>query len=244
MWLCGGELLEVPCSRIAHTFRWYNPYRFLDNTDYVAKNFVRVAEVWMDDWKQYLYKTNPERYANVDPGDLTKQKEIRKQLNCKPFDYYIHYIAPEMLVFFSIPRDDDFAFGTLYIKNENDSLCLTDNRVSGGNCKLDKCDKSKITPHRSQYFHYTEQRGIEHERAEMCLEKRKFKTLEGYTYKKNKWKYNFETSQIFHESGKYCMSIMNTKKTLELVKCDVNSENQRFFFGYVNKTMLKIHKTN
>lgn len=45
LWLCGGKLLEVPCSRVAHTFRQHNEYRKLEGVDFVTRNFKRIAEV-------------------------------------------------------------------------------------------------------------------------------------------------------------------------------------------------------
>jgi polypeptide N-acetylgalactosaminyltransferase len=45
LWLCGGKLLEVPCSRIAHTFRKHNEWRKMPGVDYVGHNFKRISEV-------------------------------------------------------------------------------------------------------------------------------------------------------------------------------------------------------
>ena len=45
LWLCGGSLLEVPCSRVAHTFRKHNEYRKKAGVDFVGRNFKRIAEV-------------------------------------------------------------------------------------------------------------------------------------------------------------------------------------------------------
>lgn len=53
--------------------------------------------MWLDDYKQYLYRNAPERYARVDAGDLTREKTIRKNLNCKPFSYFLEVIMPDML---------------------------------------------------------------------------------------------------------------------------------------------------
>lgn len=49
LWLCGGKLLEVPCSRVAHTFRMHNEFRKKDGVDFVAHNFKRIAEVNVDE---------------------------------------------------------------------------------------------------------------------------------------------------------------------------------------------------
>lgn len=47
----------------------------------------------MDEYKEYLYKRDPERYESIDAGDLTKQKEIREKLQCKPFKWFMTEIA-------------------------------------------------------------------------------------------------------------------------------------------------------
>lgn len=94
LWLCASGLLQVPCARVGHFFRDFNPSRKF-STDYVARNFKRVAEVWLDEYKEVLYASNPDRYKDVDPGDLTKQKELRKNLDCKPFKYFLEIVAPD-----------------------------------------------------------------------------------------------------------------------------------------------------
>lgn len=49
--MCGGQLLIVPCSRVGHVFRHRRPYGSLDGKDTLAHNSLRVAHVWMDDYK-------------------------------------------------------------------------------------------------------------------------------------------------------------------------------------------------
>ena len=118
LWLCGGQILEVPCSRVAHTFRKHFKFRKHDGVDFEYRNFKRVAEVWMDDWKEFLYDRDPKRYAAIDAGDLTKQKAIRKQLNCLPFDYFMKYVAPEISAHYPVPYAGDFAYGHLKCESE------------------------------------------------------------------------------------------------------------------------------
>lgn len=45
LWLCGGQILEVACSRVGHTFRNHNIWREKPGHDFLAQNFKRVAEV-------------------------------------------------------------------------------------------------------------------------------------------------------------------------------------------------------
>ena len=56
--MCGGQLEIVPCSRVGHVFRKYtSPYKFPKGTEAtLAKNFNRLAEVWMDEYKHLYYR--------------------------------------------------------------------------------------------------------------------------------------------------------------------------------------------
>ncbi|KTF71051.1 hypothetical protein cypCar_00047197 [Cyprinus carpio] len=53
VWLCGGSIEIVPCSKIAHIERAHKPYMpVLSNV--MKRNALRVAEVWMDEYKIYV----------------------------------------------------------------------------------------------------------------------------------------------------------------------------------------------
>lgn len=56
--MCGGQLEIVPCSRVGHVFRKYtSPYKFPKGTGKtLAKNFNRLAEVWLDEYKEMYYR--------------------------------------------------------------------------------------------------------------------------------------------------------------------------------------------
>lgn len=92
--LCGGDLVEVPCSRVAHTYRTNQRNHLLNDTDFSAKNFKRIAEVWLDDYKEVVYRADPERF-NVDPGDLSKPKLVKEKLKCKSFQHFLDYVEPD-----------------------------------------------------------------------------------------------------------------------------------------------------
>uniref|UniRef100_A0A8B9F3Q2 Polypeptide N-acetylgalactosaminyltransferase 5 n=1 Tax=Amazona collaria TaxID=241587 RepID=A0A8B9F3Q2_9PSIT len=56
VWMCGGEIEIVPCSRVGHIFRNDNPYSFpKDRVRTVERNLARVAEVWLDEYKELFY---------------------------------------------------------------------------------------------------------------------------------------------------------------------------------------------
>ncbi len=97
--LCGGFLFEVPCSRIAHLYRRFPYEKHVDEIDFKAANNKRVAEIWLEDYKEALYARHPERYKRIeiDEEDLEDQKDLKKSLNCLPFSHFIENLAPDML---------------------------------------------------------------------------------------------------------------------------------------------------
>lgn len=54
VWLCGGSMEVLPCSRVAHIARMKKPY--LSNIAlHTRRNALRVAEVWLDEYKSNVY---------------------------------------------------------------------------------------------------------------------------------------------------------------------------------------------
>lgn len=50
VWLCGGSVEVIPCSKIAHIERAVKPY-LPDLSVMMKRNALRVAEVWFDEYK-------------------------------------------------------------------------------------------------------------------------------------------------------------------------------------------------
>lgn len=52
--MCGGKLELIPCSRVGHVFRRRRPYGSPMGEDTMTRNSLRVANVWMDEYKVRL----------------------------------------------------------------------------------------------------------------------------------------------------------------------------------------------
>ena len=69
VWMCGGELMIATCSHVGHVFRKSTPYTFPGGTSRIVNhNNARLAEVWLDEWKEF--------YFSINPGLKKKKKEI------------------------------------------------------------------------------------------------------------------------------------------------------------------------
>ena len=83
IWMCGGTLEIVTCSHVGHVFRKSTPYTFPGGTSNIVNhNNARLAEVWMDEWKDFFFAINPAA-KNIDMGDTAKRKQLRKDLKCR-----------------------------------------------------------------------------------------------------------------------------------------------------------------
>ena len=75
--MCGGSLETHVCSHIGHVFRQKAPYSHPGGGDVILKNSVRLAEVWMDDYKELFYERQPHA-RELDPGNLSGRIQLRR----------------------------------------------------------------------------------------------------------------------------------------------------------------------
>ncbi|XP_041881803.1 polypeptide N-acetylgalactosaminyltransferase 17 [Corvus kubaryi] len=119
VWLCGGSMEVLPCSRVAHIERKKKPYN--NNIGfYTKRNALRVAEVWMDDYKWHVYIAwnLPLENPGIDIGDVSERKALRKSLKCKNFQWYLDHVYPEMRRY-----NNTIAYGELR-NNKAKDVCL------------------------------------------------------------------------------------------------------------------------
>ncbi|XP_041367003.1 putative polypeptide N-acetylgalactosaminyltransferase 9 [Gigantopelta aegis] len=199
-WMCGGSVEIIPCSRIGHVFRKYLPYISGQKArDMVKKNLLRVADVWMDDYKFYYHHSINHHLTDI--GDTSSMKSLRQALKCSSFQDYLQRLQP--LIF--IPA---FCIWSGQIENHQVRLCID---TDSNNLQIDQvninvrgcadedpsqlwfmCERGEIRNHRgcwanyrrsdvilkpcsirgsaSQIWQYREDKSLFHSRTRKCLE--------------------------------------------------------------------------
>lgn len=96
VWLCGGKIVVLPCSRVGHIFRKRRPYGpDQDKPDCLLYNSHRAARVWLGDHIHRFYKAVPEAEV-LDSGDITGRISIKNDLRCRDFDWYMMNVLTEL----------------------------------------------------------------------------------------------------------------------------------------------------
>ena len=105
--MCGGSLEISTCSHVGHVFRKSTPYSFPGGTSKIVnKNNARLAEVWLDGWKEFYYSINPGEWAVhlpptvcvISHAPLTKCLCVRNVIHPSPLQkelsfQYCHSLA-------------------------------------------------------------------------------------------------------------------------------------------------------
>lgn len=244
LWLCADGLFEVPCSRVTHSFRFINPAR-VSKDDFVARNFKRLAEVWMDDYKEVVYKFDPGRYEKIDAGDISKPKKIRERLKCRPFKYFMEEIAPDILTRYPTTQDQPvFASGQIKSLGMDDVCIDSFYRSEFDPIGLYYCQEIDDTgrPPQSQFFRLTFMKNLVFGFIENCLDSYKMSIPQcSYAdYGNQYWKYDHDRNLLINggDEGDNCLTANFDTQTLSLEPCNDANAAQKWSFTYENKTAL------
>ncbi|NWV85954.1 GLT13 acetylgalactosaminyltransferase, partial [Dasyornis broadbenti] len=199
IWQCGGSLEIVTCSHVGHVFRKATPYTFPGGTGHVInKNNRRLAEVWMDEFKDFFYIISP-GVVRVDYGDVSARKALRERLRCKPFSWYLENVYPDS----QIPRRY-YSLGE--IRNVETNQCL-DNMGRKENEKVGFFNCHGMGG--NQVFSYTADKEIRTD--DLCLDVARLNgpvlMLKCHHLRGNQlWEYDAEKLTLRHLNSNQCLA--------------------------------------
>ncbi|XP_014664145.1 PREDICTED: polypeptide N-acetylgalactosaminyltransferase 5-like [Priapulus caudatus] len=211
-WMCGGTLEIIPCSHVGHIFRKRSPYKWRTGTNVLKKNSIRLAEVWLDDYKKYYF----DRVSNDlgDFGDVSSRKKLRQDLGCKSFKWYLENVYPEQFI-----PGDAVASGEIRNKGDASEWCLDSlaNRAAHHKpVSMYKCHRQGG----NQFWQFSKEAEIR--RDDSCLDYsgKDVIVYPCHNQKGNQqWKYNTETLAISHVSSGRCMEMSSDHKKVIMETC-------------------------
>jgi len=230
-WMCGGSLEILPCSHVGHIFRSRSPYKWRTGVNVLRRNSVRLAEVWMDDYKKYYYDRIGHDLGDF--GDISERVELRKKLNCKPFSYFVKEIYPELFI-----PGEALAYGE--VKNQ-----------AGGEIKMCLDSAARKTDYHkplgvypchgsggNQYWLLS--RDGEIRRDEACVDYAGHDVVLFPCHGSGGnqlWFYDKDTMQIRHSTSGRCMELARDRVHIRMSDCDSARDVQRWTFQHYNATL-------
>lgn len=232
IWQCGGSVEIVPCSHVGHVFRRSSPYKFPGKGgigSILYRNLARVAEVWMDDYKDFFYTMNYEA-AKVRPNlDVSSRQKLRENLKCQSFKWYLDNAWPEHF----LPTESRF-FGK--IRNEKNDKCVnrpiskTGVGTTVGRVPLKDC---VIEVYPQQCMVYTREGKVMSDES-VCLDSPESKEdtnvvlLACTEIKRQNWKYDPWKKTFLHVKSNLCLDLPSSRSPdgLTLQKCNGGSSQQ------------------
>lgn len=204
IWMCSGTLLIVTCSHVGHVFRKATPYTFPGGTGKIINhNNARLAEVWMDEWRDFYYKISPGLHQ-TDFGDISERRNLRERLKCQTFRWYLENIYPES----QMPLDY-YSLGE--IRNKESGQCLdTMGRKASEKVGMVACHGMGG----NQVFSYTKKKAFQND--DLCLDVSALggpvKLYQCHGLGGNQlWEYNKQTQNIVHMSSNQCLDKPNSQ---------------------------------
>ncbi|XP_052889685.1 putative polypeptide N-acetylgalactosaminyltransferase 9 [Anopheles moucheti] len=236
-WMCGGKLVTVPCSRVGHIQKTGHPYLAKQTKDVVRANSIRLAEVWMDEYKGIIFDIyGIPRYSEAEFGSVASRKTIRDSAKCQPFRYYLENAFPEM----HNPMVPGAFRGEVHSMLLGNNSCLTF-RPSDHFIGMAPCD------HLEQDQFWTHNYYQELNSYRNCLDAVST-VVEVYMCHRARgnqaWKFLVASHQIESVAKKLCLALdVRTNTTLLLEQCDATKLNQQWnvSFIHLDVSMLREH---
>ncbi|CAF0774469.1 unnamed protein product [Adineta steineri] len=233
-WMCHGSLEFVPCSRVGHIFRPGHPYNMTGakgKGDVHGRNSMRLAEVWMDDYKR-LYYMHRRELIGKDYGDVEERRAIRTRLNCHSFKWYLENVFPEKFIL----DENVLAYGET--RNPNSQLCLdTIGKDEKGTIPLAvySCQSGASA---NQYLTLTKDNQLRREDGCSITSDSTSIVLTNCDYSDHKQTWtHVNNGTLVHHPSNLCLDVegLANNDQVKLKKCEPNKLSQQWLFRHYPK---------
>jgi len=230
VWMCGGAVEIVPCSRVGHIFRSFSPYKWRTDLKIPEYNYKRVAEVWMDEYKQLYYDRIGKTLSSEEEnkgyfGDVTSRQELREQLQCRSFHWYLDNHVPHL--------SSSYVIGSGEIRNFHHQFCL-DQQDGENNVGLPILVFDCTNQKGNQYWYYTSEGKIT--RDFLCMARQRDPKKEESDLQlvecddADLFSYEPRTGAIQHFDSGLCVKVTRSPLKIWLVACNAMDTEQKWFF--------------
>ncbi|CAH2092376.1 unnamed protein product [Euphydryas editha] len=240
IWQCGGRMLDAPCSRVGHIYRKFAPFPNPGHGDFVGRNYRRVAEVWMDEFAQFLYRRRP-HYLRIDPGDLSEQKALRQKLHCKPFRWFMTQIAFDLTAKYPPVEPNPFAEGQIRPATHLQFCVDAHHGAQMEPLQIKACTRASAA---EQDFQLSWHKDVRSKSRNMCWDvpdsspKSPILLYSCHLGGGNQlWRYHPDTKRLKHGTNDNCLDWDPPTRSLYIKPCD-NSETQEWVIDSVDNEML------
>ncbi|KAH9513364.1 Polypeptide N-acetylgalactosaminyltransferase 5, partial [Bulinus truncatus] len=231
-WMCGGSVELVPCSHVGHLYRPSFPYSWGDGKDTLVRNCLRVAEVWLDEYKDFFYSRIFNLQNSIDVGDISNRKSLRANLQCKSFDWYLKEVYPDLY----LPLNTT-AIGKIQSSSDATLCVVSDVRWQfvEKSPTVTKCDDRNL----SQHFFLSKEKQIRRDDNCMMYETTKNQVVMRPCYATNtQWEYT-QVNTIMAAGANLCLSFTRTNWTVVMAAC--NDENLDIKWNW-SRQPINLHK--
>ncbi|XP_048247384.1 polypeptide N-acetylgalactosaminyltransferase 5-like [Haliotis rufescens] len=200
-WMCNGSVELIPCSQVGHIFRTVNPITW-PKGGAIMRNSMRVAEVWLDDFKDVFYDFS---FRKSEFGDVSARKKLRESLHCHDFKWYLDNVMDGQLPPNVVARGE--------IRNTQMSVCL-DSMASKRVPELYSCHGDGG----NQWWVVTDTGQIMQDTMTLCYEEGRLR-LGRCTPRSPYWIMNYETQTLRHAATGLCLEL-NPPQTVVMASCN------------------------
>ncbi|XP_067668062.1 polypeptide N-acetylgalactosaminyltransferase 5-like [Haliotis asinina] len=211
VWMCNGSVHLLPCSQVGHVFRNSNPVTWPNGQNVANVNSARVAEVWMDDYKHYLYDASFLKPDNH--GDTTSRQALRQRLRCHDFRWYMRNVYPEKQVPLRLVASGE-------LRPTGTDQCVTSLNEQSRRLRLRPCRRQD----ENQLWQVTLQGDFQQNNTFVCTSDMTSLHLERTCAERHNWEYK-KDGTMYHRLLHLCLQA-NPDGSIEITICDSSSSQQ------------------